>query len=101
MNRLCRVIGFEEEELRDDRCGEGVVNFAVETDNALLGIGEYDFLVTRGLLDCVLPSSIGKRYRLPCAIRVRKPCLLRGIYIFHRHIQLRNVQVCQPPPYSE
>jgi hypothetical protein len=37
MDRLCRVIGFEEEELGNDRGGEGIVDFAVETDNALLG----------------------------------------------------------------
>jgi len=37
VNRLCGVIGFEKEELGNDRGGEGVVNFAVETDNALLG----------------------------------------------------------------
>jgi hypothetical protein len=33
---LRRCIRFEEEELRDDGCGEGVVNFAVEADDALL-----------------------------------------------------------------
>jgi hypothetical protein len=37
MNRLCGVICFEEEELGNDRGGEGIVDFAVEADNALLG----------------------------------------------------------------
>jgi hypothetical protein len=32
-----RVIGFKEEELRDYRRGEGVVDLAVQADDAFLG----------------------------------------------------------------
>lgn len=35
MNRLFGVVGFEEEELRDDRGREGFVDFAIEADDAL------------------------------------------------------------------
>lgn len=36
MDWFLRVVGFEEEELRDDRCGHGFVHFAIEADDAFL-----------------------------------------------------------------
>lgn len=39
MNWFGGVISFEEEELCDYRCGEGVVDFAVEADDAFLQAG--------------------------------------------------------------
>lgn len=54
MNRLCGVVGFEEEELGNDRGGEGVVDFAVQTNNA--------FLVVRELTVLFFDESIGMSY---------------------------------------
>lgn len=35
VNRLLRVVGFEEKELSDDGGGQGFVDFAIEADDAL------------------------------------------------------------------
>lgn len=38
MDWFLGVVGFEEEELGDDRGGHGFVDFAIEADDALLAI---------------------------------------------------------------
>jgi hypothetical protein len=35
MDRLLRVLGFQEQQLRANQCGHGVVDFAVEEDDPL------------------------------------------------------------------
>jgi hypothetical protein len=58
-----RVVGFEEEELGDDGGGHGLVDFAIEADDALLW-----WLLVRvygaGIADSISPSGAARKYHL-------------------------------------
>jgi hypothetical protein len=52
MNRLFRVVGFEEKELCNDRCRRGFVDFAIEADDALFQQPREDVIWDRRMLVC-------------------------------------------------
>ena len=68
MDRLLGVIGFQEEELGNDRRRHGFVYFAVETYYAFLGrsISVRSSLGWNGVLSSLelVPLEVGRRYRL-------------------------------------
>lgn len=58
MDGLLRVIGFEEEELRNDRCGHRLVDFAIETDYSFLEQAREDVVWSVLLASLIAMSDV-------------------------------------------
>lgn len=95
MDWLLRVVGFEEEELGDYRCGHSFVDFAIKTDNSFLDpmsdsypkwIYQSNSVHTFNSLEKISSGLINQQvnhldYFLSTAV-----------------VTTENIQVCQPPP---